>query len=153
MIKLIIYTFIAILVVLFIVNSIPVKMSNPPITSDIKTPNNVKNILRESCYDCHSNETIWYWYTEFAPISWLIARDVNEGRSYLNFSTWDKYSTTEKKELLAESIETIQEGEMPMKIYALMHPEAEINKDELNVLITWINKEYGKIETNKHGND
>ena len=145
MIKLIIYT--------FIVNSIPVKMSNPPITSDIKTPNNVKNILRESCYDCHSNETIWYWYTEFAPISWLIARDVNEGREHLNFSTWDKYSTTEKKELLAESIETIQEGEMPMKIYALMHPEAKINKDELNVLITWINKEYGLIETNKHGND
>ena len=145
MIKLIIYT--------FIVNSIPVKMSNPPITSDIKTPNNVKNILRESCYDCHSNETIWYWYTEFSPISWLIARDVNEGREHLNFSTWDKYSTTEKKELLAESIETIQEGEMPMKIYELMHPEAKINKDELNVLITWINKEYGLIEPNKHGND
>lgn len=151
--KLIIYSLITLLVVLFIINSIPVNMSNPPISSDIKTPNNLKKILRESCYDCHSNETIWYWYTEYAPISWLIAHDVNEGREYLNFSTWDKYTRSEQKELLSESIETIQEGEMPMKIYELMHPDAKINKDEMNTLTTWVNKEYGKIEHNEHGDD
>jgi len=128
-------------------------MSNLPITSDIKAPNDVKKILRESCYDCHSNETIWYWYTDYAPISWLITHDVNEGREYLNFSTWDKYSVSEKKELLTDSIETIQEGEMPMKIYEIMHPDSKINKEELNTLITWINKEYGKIEYNEDEDD
>ena len=128
-------------------------MSNPPITSDITTPNEVKKILRESCYDCHSNETIWYWYTKYAPISWLIAHDVNEGREYLNFSTWDKYSVNEKNELMYESLETIQEGEMPMKIYELMHPNSKINKDELNTLTMWIKNEYGEIELNKHGED
>ena len=151
--KIVIYSLITLVVVLFIINSIPVNMSNPPITSDIKTPDNVKKILRESCYDCHSNETTWYWYTEYAPISWLIAHDVNEGREYLNFSTWDKYSTKEKKELMHESIETIQEGEMPMKIYELMHPNSKINKDELNTLTSWIKYKYGEIEPNKLGED
>jgi len=151
--KILIYTLITLVVVLFIINSFPVNMSNLPITSDIKAPNDVKKILRESCYDCHSNETIWYWYTDYAPISWLITHDVNEGREYLNFSTWDKYSVSEKKELLTDSIETIQEGEMPMKIYEIMHPDSKINKEELNTLITWINKEYGKIEYNEDEDD
>ena len=128
-------------------------MSNPPITSDIKTPDNVKKILRESCYDCHSNETTWYWYTKYAPISWLIAHDVNEGREYLNFSTWDKYSVNEKNELMYESLEEIQEGEMPMKIYELMHPNSKITKDELNTLTMWIKNEYGEIKYNKLGED
>ncbi len=146
-------TLIILVVVLFIINLIPVNMSNPPITSDIKTPDIVKKILRESCYDCHSNETTWYWYTEYAPISWLIAHDVNEGREYLNFSTWDKYSVNEKNELMYESLEEIQEGEMPMKIYELMHPNSKINKDELNTLTMWIKNEYGEIKLNKLGDD
>ena len=141
-----IYSLFTLVAVLFIINSIPVNMSNPPVRSDIETPEKVKKILRESCYDCHSNETVWYWYTEYAPVSWLIAHDVNEGREYLNFSTWDKYSKTEKKELLADSIESINEGEMPMKIYELMHPDAKIDKEELKILTTWVEKEYGKIE-------
>ena len=151
--KITIYSLIILVVVLFIINSIPVNMSNPPITSDIKTPDNVKKILRESCYDCHSNETTWYWYTEYAPISWLIAHDVNEGREYLNFSTWDKYSVNEKNELMYESLEEIQEGEMPMKIYELMHPNSKITKDELNTLTMWIKNEYGEIKHNKLGED
>ena len=144
--KYVIYTLIILVIVLFIINSVPVSMTNPPVTEDIAAPESVKKILKVSCYDCHSNETTWYWYAEYAPISWLIAHDVNEGRKYLNFSTWDKYSMKEKKEHLRESIETIHEGEMPTKIYELMHPEAKISNDELNTLTTWINKEYGKIE-------
>lgn len=151
--KFIIYTLIALVIVLFVINSIPVEMTNPPITEDMKAPSNVKKILRESCYDCHSNETTWYWYAEYAPVSWLVAHDVNEGREYLNFSTWDKYSKSEKKELMNESLETIREGEMPMKIYELMHPEAKIDKEKLNILETWITKEYGLIENYKKVDD
>lgn len=151
--KLITYSILILLVVLFIINLIPVNLSNPPITSDIKTPENVKMILRESCYDCHSNETRWYWYTKYAPVSWLIAHDVNEGREYLNFSTWDNYSVNEKREILHESIEEIQEGEMPMKIYELMHPNSKISEDKLKILTSWIKNEYGEIEHNEHGDD
>ena len=151
--KITIYSILTIVAVLFIINLIPVNLSNPPITSDIKTPDNVKMILRESCYDCHSNETTWYWYTNYAPISWLIAHDVNEGREYLNYSTWDKYSTNEKKELMYESIEEIQEGEMPMKIYELIHPNSKISEEELNILTTWIKNEFGYSGPNKHGDD
>jgi len=151
--KFTIYSFITLLVVLFAINLIPVNLTNPPISSDIKAPENIKEILRESCYDCHSNETTWYWYTKYAPISWLIAHDVNEGREYLNFSTWDKYSVNEKSELMHESIEEIQEGEMPMKIYELMHPNSKISKDKLKILTTWIINEYGEIGLNKHGDD
>jgi hypothetical protein len=148
--KITIYSILTIVVVLFIINLIPVNLSNPPITSDIKTPDNVKMILRESCYDCHSNETTWYWYTNYAPISWLIAHDVNEGREYLNYSTWDKYSIDEKKELMYESIEEIKEGEMPIKIYELIHPNSKISEEELNILTTWIKNEFGDIGLNKH---
>ena len=148
--KIFIYTLITLVLVLFIINSVPVKRSNPPITSDIKAPKDVKKILRTTCYDCHSNETTWYWYSDYAPISWLIAHDVNEGREYLNFSTWDKYSLTEKKELLYESIVTIHEGEMPTKIYELIHPEAKIDNEKLDKLTTWINRDYGPV---KHDDD
>ncbi|NIP31826.1 MAG: heme-binding protein [Candidatus Dadabacteria bacterium] len=147
------YSIVTLLIILFVINSIPVKMTNPPVTSDINTPQNVKKILRESCYDCHSNETTWYWYTEYAPVSWLITHDVNEGREYLNFSTWDKYSNSEKKELLSESIETIKEGEMPMKIYEIMHPDSKITKEELSILTSWIISEYGKISFENNGDD
>ena len=151
--KLIIYSLITLVVVLFIINSFPVNMSNPPVTDDIKTPIDIKKILRESCYDCHSNETTWYWYTEYAPISWLIAHDVNEGREYLNFSNWDKYSSSKKRKLLFDSIKTIKQGEMPTKMYELIHPDAKINMDELNALTMWIDNEYGKAETNNHEDD
>ena len=151
--KLITYSILTLLVVLFIINLIPFNLSNPPISSDIIAPENVKMILRESCYDCHSNETIWYWYTKYAPVSWLIAHDVNEGREYLNFSTWDNYSVNEKREILHESIEEIQEGEMPMKIYELMHPNSKISEDKLKILTSWIKNEYGEIDHNEHGDD
>ena len=149
--KITIYSILTIVAVLFIINLIPVNLSNPPTTSEIKTPDNIQRILEESCYDCHSNETTWYWYTKYAPISWLIAHDVNEGREYLNFSTWDKYSENEKKELMYESIEEIKEGEMPLKIYELMHPDSKISEEELEILTTWIKNEFGYMELNNHG--
>ena len=151
--KITIYSILTIAVVLFIINLIPVNLSNPPITSHIQTPDNIKKILRESCYDCHSNETTWYWYTKYAPISWLIEHDVNEGREYLNFSTWDKYSTNEKKELMNESIEEIKEGEMPLKIYELMHPDSKISEEELEILTSWIINEFCFMELKNHGDD
>ena len=71
---------------------VPVQRTNPPITGEIKAPAEVMHILRKACYDCHSNETVWPWYSYIAPISWTVESDVKAGRSDLNFSEWSDYS-------------------------------------------------------------
>src|SRR5262245_21993196 len=84
---------------------VPIDATNPAVEGDIPAPPEVKAILRRACYDCHSNETVWPWYSRLAPLSWLISRDVHEGRSKLNFSTWDQYTPEEQLSKLKESWE------------------------------------------------
>ena len=79
---------------------IPVDTANPPVESDIPTSPAVKAVLRRACYDCHSHETVWPWYSRIAPMSWLLVRDVQEGRAELNFSTWNQYTTQQQVEKL-----------------------------------------------------
>ena len=104
---------VSIVVVLVAIQFIRVNSTNPPVDSDIPTSLEVKSILRRACYDCHSNETIWPWYSHIAPISWLLAWDVRDGRDELNFSTWSQYSTQRQLKKLKESWEQITEGDMP----------------------------------------
>jgi hypothetical protein len=75
---------------------IPVDTANLPVESDIPTSPAVKAVLRRACYDCHSHETVWPWYSRIAPMSWLLVRDVQEGRAELNFSTWNQYTTQQQ---------------------------------------------------------
>ena len=82
-------------VIIVAIQFIPVDRSNPPVTQEINAPPNVMTILKTSCYDCHSNETNWPWYSYVAPVSFLVASDVQNGRKRVNFSEWDKYD--EKK--------------------------------------------------------
>ncbi len=96
---------VVIIVVLIGIQFVPVDKTNPPVTGEIKAPENVMQVLRTSCYDCHSNESVWPWYSNVAPVSWLVVNDVNEGREYLNFSQWQSYSGEDK----AEDIEEIWE--------------------------------------------
>lgn len=94
-----------------------------------------------ACFDCHSNETVWPWYSNIAPISWLVQRDVNEGREKLNFSEWRAYVENEEgegeeKEYEWDDIEeVIRSGEMPLPIYLLQHPEAKLSTAEKEQLI------------------
>ena len=91
-------------------------------------------ILRRSCFDCHSHETKWPWYSNLPIVSTLIAHDVREAREEMNFSKWGKYSRSKQQHLLKESLEEIMEGEMPMPIYLLMHPEARLSEADLQLL-------------------
>ena len=86
---------VVICIVLVGIQFIPVKMSNPPVEEEISASPEIKAILKRACYDCHSHETIWPGYSQVAPVSWLLAWDVAEGREELNFSTWNRYG--EKK--------------------------------------------------------
>lgn len=111
---------------------VPVDRTNPPIVQDFEGPLAVKEILQRSCYDCHSNETRWPWYSYVAPVSWLLAHDVEEGREELNFSDWARYSKDTHK--LEEIAEEVEEGEMPMPIFLVMHSEAKVSESELSLL-------------------
>lgn len=114
---------------------VPVDRSIPPVVSDLEAPLEVKTILKRSCYDCHSNEVNWPWYGYVAPVSWLVAHDVKEGREELNFSEWNKHASDE--EMKDEIVEEISEGEMPLPIYLITHQNASVSQQELATLRQW----------------
>lgn len=98
----------------------------------------VNNILKNSCYDCHSFETKYPWYTNVAPVSWWVKDHINEGRDELNFSAWGTYSDKRKDHKLEEVIELVDEGEMPLTSYTLAHSEASLSAEQQEALISWV---------------
>jgi hypothetical protein len=128
---------------------VPVKRTNPPVTAELHMPLPVKAIFQRSCYDCHSNETRWPWYSYVAPISWLVAYDVKEGRRELNFSEWGSYSLKRKKKKLKEIWEEVEKGKMPMGIYLLTHKEARLNTGIAMQIKAWTERETKALEAQK----
>ena len=124
-------------VVIIAIQLVPVERTNPPVTADVQAPPDVKKILTRSCYDCHSNQTKWPWYSYVAPASWLVASDVKDGRRHLNFSEWGALSLPDQRKVLAEIWEEVDDGEMPLEIYTLIHSEALISASDLNILYKW----------------
>ena len=120
---------------------VPVARTNPPVTGDIPAPPEIKTLLRNACYDCHSHETVWPWYSRVAPASWLVAHDVEEGREHLNFSTWTDYKPLKRSVLLADAAEEIDEGEMPLAPYVWMHPNARLTDEQKEQLTAWMTAE------------
>jgi hypothetical protein len=127
-------------VALVAIQFVPTQRTNPPVESDVQTSGELKTILRRACYDCHSNETVWPWYSHIAPISFLIANDVKEGRRELNFSTWDQYDEQRKARKLKEIVEQIEENKMPQWYYILMHPEAKLSESDKEIILKWAKK-------------
>lgn len=119
--------------------------TNPPVEQDVAAPPEVAGILRRACYDCHSNETVWPWYSNVAPVSWLLARDVTEGRRELNFSTWDAYDAKKKAKKLKESVEEVAEGEMPPWFFVAVHRDAALVPADVERLRTWAADETAKL--------
>jgi len=116
---------------------VPVSRTNPPVQGDFRGSTEVVSVLRRACYDCHSNQTVWPWYSRVAPVSWVIAHDVNEGRAELNFSTWDQLSTEKQAKAMKESWKEVAEGEMPTWYYVVLHPEARLSANDQSVLQAW----------------
>jgi mono/diheme cytochrome c family protein len=119
-------TILAIAVILFaVIQVVPYghARTNPPVVSEPSWDNaETRALARHACFDCHSNETEWPLYARIAPVSWLVQRDVDEGRAHLNFSEWHR----PQKEA-DEAAEAVREGEMPMPIYQLMHSHARLS--------------------------
>lgn len=125
---------IALVIIIVGIQFIPLDQTNPPITSEISAPENVKVILKKACYDCHSNETNWAWYTKIAPASFLATKDVNDGRKHLNFSEWNVDKENKYKE---EIWEEIREEQMPPWQYKIIHSESKLSQEEKNIIRNW----------------
>ena len=125
------------LVLVVAIQFIPVGTANPPVERGIPTSPALKAVLRRVCYDCHSHETVWPWYSHIAPVSWLLAYDVQEGRAELNFSTWNQYSTQQHVKKLQESWKEVSEGEMPPWYYLPAHRNARLSADDRTLLEQW----------------
>ena len=109
------------------------------IIESTKAPADIAQMLKSSCYDCHSNHTKYPWYNNIAPVSWWIASHISEAKKELNFSEWEKYTLKKKKHKLKEIIEETGEGEMPLRSYLWTHGEVKLSESQINRLETWIN--------------
>ncbi len=120
---------------------------NPQVIKEPKWDSpKTRELFFRACGDCHSNETKWPWYSNIAPISWLVARDVYEGREHFNVSEWGRKAKNEGD----EAYEELKEGEMPMKIYLLAHPEAKLNEQEKEALLSGLKATFGVKEHDDH---
>jgi hypothetical protein len=141
---------IAVLLVLFVViQFIPLAgaKTNPPVLAEPKWNSEQTKVLAErACYDCHSNETKWPWYSNVAPVSWLVINDTKEGRAALNFSQWGQ-----SDQEADEAAKTVQEGTMPPRTYLLSHAAARLNRQEKTQLIAGLQATFGAGETPEEG--
>ena len=110
---------------------------SPAAVSRVDAPAEVAEALRTACDDCHSQATVWPWYSRIAPISWLVAHDVVEGREHLDFSAWQTFGPRRKAKLLGEIAKDVEEGEMPPALYRLAHPEARLDEATRHAIVTW----------------
>ena len=104
-----------------------------------------RDLAVRACFDCHSNETEWAWYSNIAPVSWLVQQHVDEGREELNFSEWHLPQEAD------EAAETVREGSMPTRDYLLLHPEARLSDEELMMLIDGLVATFG--DDDEHHDD
>jgi hypothetical protein len=102
-------------------------------------------ILERACNDCHSSETKWPWYSEIAPVSWYLIRDVNEGRRRVSFSDWGNYPPARAARKLEEICREIEKREMPPTLYVLFHPGAELSDRDRQMLCDWSAKERARL--------
>lgn len=130
--------FVILVIILIGIQFIPIEKTNPPISMDINAPENIASILRTSCYDCHSNETVWPWYSHIVPVSFIVAGDVNDGRKHLNFSEWDKYESEKVKKIFEEISEEVEEKKMPLPMYTFIHPAAELEDYQIKLITEWV---------------
>jgi len=135
---------IGLLVVLVLIQFFrPEKNDSNDLTLDVSTkykvPEDVSQILRVACNDCHSNKTNYPWYAQIQPVAWWLNDHVTEGKEHLNFSSFTQLPIAVQNHKFEEVIEVIDENEMPLESYTYLglHPEAKLTEDQKTVLKTW----------------
>lgn len=105
----------------------------------------VAAVLQRACYDCHSNDTRWPWYSNVAPMSWFVIDHVNHGRRFLNFSNWANYDKQQKATHLQLIGDTVRLNMMPMSSYTLIHRDAHLSEEDKRLIAEWVKAERAKL--------
>ncbi len=144
MLKKLLKWFVIVLAVAFVAAQFirPARVNPPVVESQTifatgKVPQDVRAIIDRSCNDCHTNTVVWPWYSEIAPVSWLVVDDVEEGRKELNFSTWGTSTPRRQAKKLEEICEQVKEGEMPLEKYVFLHSTAKLSEADRQRLCEW----------------
>ncbi len=125
--------------------TVAMELSQDDVTKKINVPDNVHGILKRACYDCHSGQTKWPWYSSVAPVSWLVADDVVEGRKKMNFSEWGKIPQSKQELRLEDICEEIKTDEMPLPKYLILHSNAKLTDADKDILCKWAEAEKKKL--------
>lgn len=142
---------ISLFALVFLVQFIRPAQNNPAIIdaatleSTTAVPANVEAILTRSCSDCHTNKTVYPWYSKVTPVNWFLAHHIDEGRQTLNFSVWNKYETPRKKRKLDQICEQATDGEMPLPSYLWIHGDARLSPEDVRALCDWTENETLRI--------
>lgn len=137
---------IVLLVLFIIIQFFRIDKTNPPVNKGMdfltikNTPENIASKIKASCYDCHSNETKYPWYSNIQPVAWFLKDHIDEGRKKLNFSTFATYEPKRQAHKLFETVEMIETDEMPLESYLLAHTEAKMTAEEKQMLIEYFKK-------------
>ncbi len=115
------------------------------VDADARVPAPVLSTLRRACFDCHSDETRWPWYSALPVASWLIERDVSAGRGQLNFSRWTQYNRFDRADLLDRACQMATERDMPLWQYRVLHREARLNEADIAALCAWSRHEATRL--------
>ncbi|MDY3199391.1 MAG: heme-binding domain-containing protein [Arcobacter sp.] len=131
-------TLLIFLVIFIVMQFIQIDKTNPVVDKnmEIKAEEGIMEIFKTACYDCHSNETKYPWYSNIAPFSWAISNHITEGRKALNFSIWEAYTNEEKKEHLKDIYRTVY-ASMPLETYLWVHKEADISSQDRKTIRDW----------------
>jgi hypothetical protein len=121
--------------------------NNQTLFNEAQTDSEMLALVQRACQNCHSQNTEWPWYSHVAPVSWLIARDIQQARLHMNLSQWQDYSTDERLSLLSAMGSAVRNREMPPQRYLLLHPEARLNDMERQQIYTWIRDERRRLRT------
>ncbi|GJM36227.1 MAG: heme-binding protein [Saprospiraceae bacterium] len=140
MVKRIIYIILALLV---IIQLFRIDKTNPPVDASqdfvqlTSPPTEIAQLLKSVCYDCHSHETVYPWYTNVAPVSWWIKDHIDHGRKHLNFSVWGTYEPKKADHKLEECYEMVEAKDMPLNSYTWVHGNARLTDAQREQLVTW----------------
>lgn len=111
--------------------------ANHQITAAFVVPDQVQTILKKACNDCHSNNTVYPWYSKIQPVAWWLDEHVNDGKKHINFDEYASYKLRRQYHKFEEIIEQVESNEMPLSSYTLIHSEAKLTASEKAILIAW----------------
>lgn len=143
---------VVIVAALIVIQVFRIDKANPPIVeadtidAAMAVPPDVKLVLGRSCNDCHSNSTVYPWYSNIQPAAWFLKDHIDEGRGELNFSEFNTYPAKKKKRKLEEICEMVESSEMPLPSYLLIHRDAGIGESDKRLLCDWSKAEAEKIQ-------